>query len=73
MDRLEKNRRRRLKKEKEQNNPKPTERNINSQDGGSKCDRCKDELIPPIKVYICQEGHLHKEGQPRQNKFKVLY
>ena len=66
-ERFEKNRRRRLLKEKES---KQKEEEAKSSKN-VKCSECKEELIPPLKVYICQEGHLHREGQGKNRNKKI--
>ena len=32
-----------------------------------KCRKCQQDISPPFHVYICQNGHLHKERQGGQN------
>ena len=32
-----------------------------------KCRKCQQDISPPYDVYICQNGHLHKERQGGQN------
>eukprot|EP00092_Neocalanus_flemingeri_P003506 GFUD01003760.1.p1 GENE.GFUD01003760.1~~GFUD01003760.1.p1 ORF type:complete len:138 (+),score=35.87 GFUD01003760.1:224-637(+) len=66
-ERFEKNRRRRLLKEQES---KMKEEDAKSSKN-PKCSLCKEDLIPPLKVYICQEGHLHREGQGRKPNKKI--
>merc|ERR1711892_360641 len=58
-ERFEKNRRRRLLKEQESKLKEEDAKSSKS----SRCSQCNEELILPLKVYICQEGHLHREGQ----------
>ena len=66
-ERFEKNRRRRLLKEQEsKQNEEETKSSTNF-----KCSQCKVYLIPPLKVYICQEGHLHREEQWKNHNIKV--
>ena len=66
-ERFEMNRRRRLMNEEES---KQKEKEAKSSQNG-KCSECKEELIPPLKVYICQDGHLHREGQGKHKNKKV--
>ena len=54
---------------KEKESKQKEEEAKSSQNG--KCSECKEELIPPLKVYICQEGHLHREGQGKHRNKNV--
>ena len=65
-ERFEKNRRRRLLKEQE-DKKKEEEAKCPIQT----CDVCKEELSLPLKVYICQDGHIHREAQGRNKNKKV--
>merc|ERR1740124_1283700 len=65
-ERFEKNRRRRLLKEQEDKKKEeeakcPILRT---------CAVCKEELSLPLKVYICQDGHIHREAQGRNKNKK---
>ena len=67
-ERYDKNRKRRLMKDKNEKEKKA---------GGNqtakledKCWKCQQEIPPPYHLYVCQNGHLHKERQGGQN-FKV--
>ena len=62
-ERYDRNRKRRLMKEKNEKE-KNAEENPKLED---KCRKCQQDISPPYHVYICQNGHLHKERLGGQN------
>ena len=69
-ERFEKNRRRRLMKEQQ---ARQKEEQSRSQQLPAICSLCKEDLIPPLKVYICQEGHFHRERIGIKQNKKVKF
>ena len=64
-ERYDKNRKRRLMKEKNEKEKKEEENQTTKLE--DKCRKCQQDISPPFHVYICQNGHLHKERQGGQN------
>ena len=67
-ERFERNRRRRLMKEQEDRQKKEKTK---CQKSPHTCLLCQRELVLPVRVYICQEGHLHREGLGGEEAKKV--
>ena len=64
-ERYDRNRKRRLMKEKNEKEKKAEENQTTKLE--DKCRKCQQDISPPLHVYICQNGHLHKERQGGQN------
>ena len=67
-ERYDKNRKRRLMKDKNEKEKKADGNQTTKLE--DKCSKCQQNILPPYQVYVCQNGHLHKERVGSQD-YKV--
>ena len=62
-ERYDKNRKRRLMKDKNEKEKQAGAGVNQTTKPEDKCWKCQQDIPPPYHVYVCQNGHLHKERE----------